>query len=277
VEPSGIEAARALRRAEGGDRVTLILQGLAWIFDSRHWSTTALGTGIPDALAQHLLLTLFSLVVTVIIALPLGLYIGHTGHGRTIAIVTSNVSRALPTLGLLAILLLYVSDVTFLPSGYLQNVIVFALLGIPPMLAGAYTGLESVDRQTIDAARAVGMTEWQVLAKVEIPLGASLILGGLRATTLQIIATVTIASLYGQVSLGTFLSDGLAQADYVKMTAGAIMVAALALIVDGLLALIQRLAGPRGVSRGSTDRRTATARGRKSPAALTGTLAKEGN
>jgi osmoprotectant transport system permease protein len=255
--------------------MNLIAQAFAWIFDSAHYKTTANGTGIPDALAQHLILTGFSLFVAIIIAVPLGLYIGHSGRGRTIAIVASNVARALPTLGLLAILLVVFPAVHFLPYGYAPNIIVFAVLGIPPLLAGAYAGLEAVDRQTIDAARAIGMTEWQILIRVEIPLGAGLIIGGLRSSTLQIIATVTIASAYGLVTLGTFIISGLAQADYVMMTAGAILVAALALIVDAILAIVQRFVVPRGVSRGTTKSRN-TARGR-GIAANTGTPIMEGN
>jgi osmoprotectant transport system permease protein len=257
--------------------MNLIGQGFGWIFDSAHFTTTANGTGIFDALLQHLILSGLSILFAVIIAVPLGLFIGHTGKGRGVAIVASNVARALPTLGLLALLVPFLLNVDFIQRGYLPYVIVFVILGIPPLLAGAYAGLESVDRQTIDAARAIGMTELQILVKVEIPLGIALIVGGLRASSLQIIATVTIASLYGQVSLGTFIANGLAQADYVEMTAGAILVAALALIIDGVFAIVQRFAVPRGVSRGTTERRNTTARGRKALAAQPGTPIKEGN
>jgi osmoprotectant transport system permease protein len=255
--------------------MSLIIQAFAWIFNPIHYTTTALGTGIPDALTQHLILTGLSLAVAVVIGVPLGLVIGHTGRGRSVAIIASNAARALPSLGLLALLLVILPIVPWLPSNYLPNIIVFAVLGIPPLLAGAYSGLESVDRQTIDAARAIGMTEWQVLTKVEIPLGAGLLVGGLRSSVLQIIATVTISSLYGQVSLGTYIANGLAQHDYVQMTAGAILVAALALLADGILATIQRFVVPRGVSRGASKKRN-TARGR-GIAATPGKPIMEGN
>jgi osmoprotectant transport system permease protein len=255
--------------------MSLIIQAFAWIFDSAHWTTTARLTGIGDALAQHLALTGLSLAVAVVIALPLGLYIGHTGKGRSVAIISSNIARAVPTLGLLSILILPLESVVFIAPLYLPAMIVFALLAVPPLLAGAYAGLESVDRQTIDAARAVGMTEWQVLTRVEIPLGIQLIFGGFRSSILQIIATVTVGSLYGLVSLGTYLTNGLAQNDNVQLLAGAILVAALALITDGLLAIVQRFVVPRGVSRGTTKSRN-TARGR-GIAANTGTPIMEGN
>jgi osmoprotectant transport system permease protein len=240
--------------------MNLIAQAFAWIFDGKHWVTNALGTGIPDALAQHLILSGVSLLLSAIIAIPLGLYIGHSGKGRNVAIISSNIARALPSLGLLSILLLVITDPSWLHAGYLADVIVLVLLGIPPLLAGAYAGLEQVDRLTIDSARAIGMTELQVLSKVEIPLGAALIVGGIRSSALQIIATVTIASVYGQISLGSYIEGGYQQGDYVEMTAGAILVAALALIVDGLLAIVQRFVVPRGVSRRVSKTRN-TARG----------------
>ena len=255
--------------------MNLFAQAFAWIFDPAHWQTKAVLTGIPDALVQHLILTGLSLVVAVLIALPLGLYIGHSGKGRNVAIIASNVARAVPTLGLLSILILPLAGVTFIRSGYLPAIIVFAVLAIPPLLAGGYSGVESVDRQTADAARAIGMTEWQVLSKVEIPLGMPLIFGGLRSAILQIIATVTVGSLFGLTSLGTFLTNGLAQNDFVQLLAGAILVAALALILDGLLALVQRFVGPRGVSRGTTKKRY-TARGAAN-SATSGTPIMEGN
>lgn len=255
--------------------MNLIGQGFAWIFDPAHWQTTALSVGIGPALVQHLILTGLSLLFTIVIAIPLGFYIGHTGKGRNFAIIVSNVARAIPTLGLLCLLILLVPALPQLPYLYVPDVIVFTVLGIPPLLAGAYAGLESVNRDTIDAARAVGMTEWQILFKVEIPLAAGLIMGGLRATTLQIVATVTVASLVGSISLGSFINDGLAQGDYVKMTAGAILVAALALILDGLLAIAQRFAAPRGVSRGAGKYKN-TARGAKPAAAPPRTPITEG-
>jgi osmoprotectant transport system permease protein len=276
VESIRTVAGSAGASSEGGD-MNILIQGFAWIFDRSHWGTSALQTGIGTALVQHLILSGLSIVAVVIIATPLGLFVGHTGKGRSVAIVSSNVARALPTVGILALLIIPLTNVVFIASGYLADLIVLVILGIPPMLAGVYSGLESVDRTTIDAARAIGMTEWQVLTKVEVPLGAQLIVGGLRATSLQVIATVTIAALYSQVNLGTLISSGLSSQNYAEMTAGAILVAALALIVDGLLALLQKFVVPRGVSRGTTDATRHTARGRKVLIAPSGTPIKEGN
>jgi osmoprotectant transport system permease protein len=256
--------------------MNLVAAGFAWILDGAHWVPSETSAGIGEALVNHLFLTGISLLVTVIVGLPIGLFIGHTGKGRAIAIIASNISRAVPSLGLLTVLGLVIPDIRGIETNLIPDVIVFVILGIPSMLAGAYSGLESVDRETIDAARAIGMTEWQILFRVEIPLGANLIVGGLRSATLQIVATVTIASFTIQLTLGTFIIDGLNQGNYVKMMAGAILVAALALILDGLWAIVQRLVSPRGVSRGRTKTRNTTARGSIS-ATNTGTPMMEGN
>jgi osmoprotectant transport system permease protein len=249
--------------------MNLILQGLAWIFTPSHWVTSVGNVSITTRIGEHFYYTGVSLLVTVLIAVPIGLAIGHTGKGRGIAIVLSNASRALPTLGLLAVLILGVG------IGLLPVAIVLVILGIPPLLAGVYSGLESVDRQTIDAARAMGMTELQILVKVEIPLGFELIFGGFRAATLQIIATVTLAAYYSLGGLGHYLVFGLAQNDYPQMVAGAILVIVLALAVDGILAVIQRFVVP-GVSRGTTRQRRTARGGAIPPVAQSRTLIKEG-
>ena len=246
----------------------LLLQGISWIFDPGNWSTVNAGPGIAGELGAHLFLTLLSLAVAAVIAVPIGLAIGHTGRGRGAAILIGNVVRAFPTLGLLSILLLVFG------LGVPPSVLVFVLLGIPPLLAGAYAGVESVDRQTIDAARAIGMTEGQILTRVEVPLAAPLLLGGLRSATLQIIATVTLVSNFGSDSLGQFIISGAATRDYVQMVGGSILVTVLALLADAVLALAQRFTVPRGVSRGAG--RT-TARGRRVLTAPTGAPISEGN
>lgn len=226
----------------------------AYLVDPEHWAT--IGAWIQTSL----LTTLISVVVVVVIAVPIGFVIGHTGRGRNIAVFISNGARALPTLGLLAVLILA------LGIGLLPVVVVLVILGIPPMLAGTYAGVESVDRQTSDAARAMGMTEWQVVSRVEWPLAAPLIVGGLRSTVLQVFSTTTVASAYAFGGLGRPLIDGIAQNNYVLVTAGAILVAGIALILEGVLALVQRLAAPRGIplddgrprrARHSTPRATA--------------------
>ena len=132
--------------------------------------------------------------------------------------------------------------VTLIGIGLTPAIVALVVLSIPPLLAGAYSGLESVDRQTIDAARAIGMTEWQILTKVEVPLALPLIVGGIRSATLQVLATATVAAYIGLGGLGRYIIDGQAVQDYPQMLAGSFLVVALALVLDGIFAGLQKLA-----------------------------------
>lgn len=247
----------------------IVLQAFAWIFDGQNWVS---GPRILFQLGITLSISAVSVLIALLVAVPIGILIGHTGQGRGAAILISNIARALPTLGLLSILIVVIG-VNALPVA-----IVLVLLGIPPMLAGVYAGIESVDRSTIDAARAVGMTEGQIIRQVELPLAAPLIVGGLRSTALQVIATTTVASAFAFGGFGLYLIKGLNTADYVQMAAGAILVTALCLLVDGLLSVVQRLVQPRGVPRDGTDSAAPRARSRasRSPATAPGSPLQKG-
>jgi osmoprotectant transport system permease protein len=145
----------------------------------------------------------------------------------------------------------------------LAALITFVLLAIPSILAGAYSGIEAVDRRTVDAARAMGMTEWQILWKVEIPLGLPLLIGGLRAAVLQVVATVTIAAFVGLGGLGIYIIAGIQLRDFTRVLGGAIVVAVLALLFDLVFALLQRVVVPPGVTAGrAKDVRTPSIRRR---------------
>ena len=185
-----------------------------------------------------------------VVAIPLGLYIGHAGRANW-AVTLANSARAVPTLGLLFAMTLVVgplirSELAFV----IPSIAVLVLLAIPPVLSGAYAGVASVDPAARDAARGVGMRPLQVLTRVEVPCALPLLLSGIRAATLQVIATATIAAYVGLGGLGRFLIDGLASGDYVRTAGGALLVAALALTVDGVLALVER----RAVSPGLTGK-----------------------
>ena len=221
----------------------LLLTALAFILDP----TNLLGdNGIVPRLLDHLLYTGISMAIAMVIGIPLGLLIGHTRKGRNLVVAVTSSFRALPTFGLLLFIILYTG------LGLWPLVAVLVILAVPPLLAGAYSGIDAIPRTTVDAARAIGMTEWQILGKVEIPLALPLILGGVRSAVLQVIATATIAGYVGLTWLGRFIIEGLAYRDYTLALVGAILVAALAVVVDGVLALIQKLVVPRGVSRGMT-------------------------
>lgn len=203
----------------------------SYLFDAANWSGP---TGIPARIGEHLFYSLLALALGAVIAIPLGALIGHTQKGGFLVVGIANGMRALPELGLLTLLVLLMG-IDLLPV-----TIALAVLAVPPLLAGTYSGVRNVDRGAVDAARGMGMREWQILTKVELPNALPLLLGGLRAAALQVIATAAVAAYVSFGGLGRLLIDGLKSLDYSQMAAGAILVALLALAVEGLLALVQR-------------------------------------
>ncbi|WJJ10165.1 ABC transporter permease [Prescottella equi] len=201
----------------------------AWdyLVDPANWQGPM---GIGARILQHLWYSLLAVAGAAVIAVPIGLAIGHFRRGEIVVVGAVNALRSLPTLGVLTLLVL------LLGLGLVPPILALVLLGIPPLLAGAYAGVANVDRQVVDAAEAMGMTTRQVLLRVEVPNALPLILGGLRSATLQVIATATVAAYVNLGGLGRYIFDGLALRSYDRVLVGALLVAALALIVDGLLA-----------------------------------------
>ncbi|MBP2458222.1 osmoprotectant transport system permease protein [Clavibacter michiganensis] len=218
--------------------MSFFADAFALILDPSRWTGTG---GFAVALRDHLWYTFLAIALASVVAVPAGLYIGHTGRGRNLAVGFSGGLRALPTLGVLVLLGLYFG------IGLTGPIVTFAILGIPPLLAGVYAGVQAVDRATIDAARAVGLTEWQILGRVEIPLALPLIISGFRASTLQVISTVTLGAYLGLGGLGPYIFTGLTTRNFPLMLTGAILVTALALVVDAVFAIVQRAVVPRGV------------------------------
>ncbi len=213
-------------------------EAFAWIFSPDRLEGSL---PLPTAIAQHLAFTFGSVAIAAVIAIPIGWLIGHTGRGREIAVFLSGAARALPALGLVVLLVLLMGVNLKTEAA----VTVFVVLAIPSILAGAYSGVEAIDRTVIDAGRAMGMTEWQILFRIEMPLGLSLLIGGLRSATLQVVATVTIAAYVGLGGLGYYMIQGLNLNDFPEVLGAAIVVTALALALDGLFALLARFAVPR--------------------------------
>ncbi|MFP5020023.1 ABC transporter permease [Pseudonocardia phyllosphaerae] len=205
---------------------------LGWLFDAANWSGPE---GILVRLAEHLGYTALTMIIAMVIALPLGAWIGHTGRGGVLVVGFANALRALPTLGLLVLLFLLVG------LGLLGPLIALIVIAVPPLLAGAYSGVRNVDPAIVDAAEGMGMRGTEVLTKVELPNALPLILGGVRSATLQVISTATVAAYVGIGGLGRFIIDGLGQRDYGAMIGGSILVALLAVVADLVLGALQRL------------------------------------
>ncbi|RZU63706.1 ABC transporter permease [Zhihengliuella halotolerans] len=213
--------------------MNLLLDAAAWLADPAQWT----GPGsVPTRILEHLWVTLLVVVAAAAVALPAGVWVGHTGRGRSVVIAFAGAARAIPTLGLLTLLGLW------LGIGLGAPLLALIVLAIPSLLAGAYSGVESVDHTTTSAARALGMSEWQIVTRVELPLAAPVILGGVRAATLQVIATATLAAYLANTGLGRYLFNGLKSRDYAQMLAGALLVTLLALLLEIVLALLQRRA-----------------------------------
>lgn len=203
-------------------------EALAYIFTSANWSGKS---GIGARIVEHLQYTVVAVLVSAVIAIPIGLLIGHTRRGTFLVVTGVNALRALPTLGVLLL------GVLLLGLGLVPPTIALMLLGIPPLLAGTYAGIANVDAKVVDAARAMGMTELRVLLRVEVPNALPLILGGLRTATLQVVATATVAAYASLGGLGRYLIDGIKIRQFQIALVGALLVTVLALLLDGVLAL----------------------------------------
>ena len=225
--------------------MNLLADGFAWLADPAQWSGAG---GIPTRLAQHLGVTIGVVLVAALIALPIGIAVGHTGRGRGAVVALVGAARAIPTLGLLTVLGLV------LGIGPRAPIIALVVLAVPSLLAGCYAGIQAVDARTVDGARAIGMSGRQVLTRVELPLAAPVIVGGLRAATLQVVATATLAAYPADLGLGRYLFTGLKSRDYAQMLGGALLVIALALVLELALAALQRHVSRRAAP--TLDRRT---------------------
>ena len=204
----------------------------SYLLDPAHWTGSQ---GIPVRLLEHLGYTALTLVIALAIALPIGAWIGHTDRGGFLVVGLANGLRALPTLGLLVLI------VGATGLGLLGPITALVILAVPPILAGTYAGVRNVDSAVVDAARGMGMRGREVLLGVELPNALPLMIGGIRSATLQVISTATIAAYVALGGLGRFIIDGLAVRDFPQMVAGSLLVAVLAVAAELLLAGLQKL------------------------------------
>ncbi|WP_035254183.1 ABC transporter permease [Agrococcus lahaulensis] len=229
--------------------MNLLLDALAWVLDPLSWPGPR---GIGARLVEHLGFSAAVVLAACAIGIPAGVAIGHTGRGRALVILLTSGARALPTLGLLTILGLA------LGIGLEAPFLALLVLALPPVLAGAYAGVESVERQAVGASRAIGMTEWQIVRGVELPLAAPVILGGVRSAALQVISTATLAAYIADTGLGRPLFEGLKTQRYDIMLGASLLVALLALVVElcfqALQSAASRRAEPHRAPRGARER-----------------------
>ncbi|MDR8408974.1 ABC transporter permease subunit [Nonomuraea sp. 3-1Str] len=209
--------------------------------DPANWSGP---DGIPARLLEHLEFSLLALALAMLIAIPLGLLIGHTGRGGVLVVVTANLARALPTLGLLVLFVLLLGTASILPV-----VIPLVLLAVPPILVNTFEGIRGVDPELRDAAYGMGLTGGQVLGRVLVPVALPLILLGLRLSAIQVVATTTVAAYTGLGGLGRFVIDGFATKDYASVVGGSVLIVLFALAVQLVFTLLQRTTVSPGVSR----------------------------
>jgi osmoprotectant transport system permease protein len=226
----------------------LLARTLAWLLDPTHWAGA---NGIPVRLLEHAGLSAVSLAIAVAIALPLGLWIGHTGRFAWLAVNSANLWRALPSLAVIAIVLPITAPLD--PQAGFKiypTVVAMVVLAVPPVLVNAHAGVAGVERELVEAGRGQGMSEWQILTRIELPLAVPVIIAGIRSGAIQIVATATLGAIFAFGGLGRYLVDGFAQFSRggdAQMLGGAILVAALVIATELLFAAIQWLLTPRAM------------------------------
>ena len=215
----------------------------AWFADPAHYRG---GDAIQLRILEHIELSGLAVLVGAAIALPIGLYLGHTGRLAFIAVNVANVGRALPSLALLA-LALPIAFRLGLGLGFWPTLIALVPLAIPPILTNSYVAVRAVDRDIIEAARGMGLGEMGILRRIEIPLALPLVLSGLRTAAVNVIATATLGALVAGGGLGRYIVDGIGLQEYDRLFAGALLVALLAIAVEVMFGAFERLATSPGI------------------------------
>ena len=219
-----------------------LLEGLQWLVDPANWSGV---DGIPARVWEHVQLSVIALVIATLIAVPIGLWIGHTRRGQFWTVQFANVGRSIPSLAILSIMfLIAVKEFPSLAFGFLPTIVALTLLGIPVILINTYVGIQQVDPDTVEAARGMGMSGRQVLWRLEVPMAMPLIMTGLRLAAVQIVATAGLAALIAGGGLGRYIVDGFALRENDRIVAGAILVAVLSLLTDLAFSLLAKATSP---------------------------------
>ncbi|MBO4162103.1 MULTISPECIES: ABC transporter permease [Micromonospora] len=221
-----------------------VQQAVVWLNDPLNWTNPG---GVLDRVGEHLSMSVAAVLLGCLVAWPVGLWLGHSGRGGGAVVLISNLTLSIPTLALLTIL-----PLTFLGFGRPAVVVALAVFAVPPLLANAYTGVRQADPEARDAARGMGLSGWQVLRRVELPLAVPYLAAGFRTAAVQVVATAALASFVNGGGLGQIIRAGFGldiAAGGGQIIAGGVLVAGLALAAEGLLALVERVVTPRPLRR----------------------------
>jgi len=218
--------------------MSVFIEVAGWLADPSHWNGS---DGIPIRLVEHVQLSAESVAIGALIALPIGIVLGHYGRFGNLAMNITNIGRAVPSFGILVIAFFA------LGLGNAPIIVALTLLAIPPMVTNSYVGMREVDPDVKDAARGMGYRELARLLRIELPLAVPLVMAGIRTSAVQVVATATLAAEIAGGGLGRYIVDGFDQQDYTKMAAGAVLVGVLALATELSLAGIERLLVPKGI------------------------------
>jgi len=217
---------------------------IVWLNDPLNWRGAH---GVLHLLVEHLEITVIAVLLASLVALPLGIGLGHLRRGGALTVAAANASRAVPVLAVLTML-----ATTSVGFGNRATEVALAVFAAPVVLANAYVGVRGVDPDLVEASRGMGLSEWGVLRRVELPLALPLVAAGIRTATVQVVATATLAALVGGGGLGVIINEGFSTLNYGETLAGGFLTAALAVVVEVVLAVVQRQVTPRGLRAGAT-------------------------
>ncbi|OLC52983.1 MAG: hypothetical protein AUH85_15375 [Chloroflexi bacterium 13_1_40CM_4_68_4] len=223
--------------------MSLFLDAARWFTDPAHYQGS---DAIQTRVLEHLGMSGLAVLVAIVLALPIGLFLGHDGRFGFVAVSVANVGRALPSLALLALALIVALPLG-LGLGFWPTVVALIPLAIPPILTNAYVAVRNVDRDVVEAARGVGLGEADVLRSIELPLALPLVIAGVRTAAVNVVATTTLGAIVASGGLGRYIVDGFALQEYDRLFAGALLVAALAILVEAGLDAFEKAAISPGI------------------------------
>lgn len=230
---------------------------VAWLLDPANWGGNQ---GIGMRLFEHIAFSGISIAVAIAFAVPVGIWIGHTGRYASLGSNLANLGRALPSLAIIGLVLPVTAAIDpQLGFKVYPTLVAMVVLAVPPILVNTQAGVAGVDRDLVEAARAMGMSEGQIVRRVELPLAVAPILAGLRSASVQVIATATLGAFFGGGGLGRFLVEGIAQQDDGKTFGGVVLVAGLALAAEAAFVVLQRLIRSPGALRMDRSRAATSA------------------